>query len=903
MVSTTTIGQRQYRAYVISHTHWDREWYLPFQAYRKFLVQMMDDLLDTLDHDPEYRCFTFDGQTAPLDDYLAIRPEQRDRLAKHLHAGVLEIGPWYVQPDEFLVSGESLVRNLLKGFRHARALGVEPMMVGHVPDCFGHISQLPQLFAGFGIDSAVLFRGLASSQVKHEFTWHSPDGTAILGVLMESEWAYSTLWYALRDYCEYAKPYDRDDIVQRIAALAEKHRARATTDVLLFMDGVDHAPVWHDLTRALRDANESIPDIYLQKARLGDYLQDLKKAVAGLELQPITGELRQTCRDGMSDVFMGTMVSRVHLKQANAAVERLLSKVCEPLSVFTGWLGEDYPTSYLQTAWHYLLLNHPHDSICGCSIDQVHEDMIYRFDQARLIGEHIVADRLAYLAARIDDGLGAETAASDTASYMIYNPEAQPMGPVIRLTLPLDEGWRADQCLFSTPDGTAVPHQVLDAVADTLLVKEFTAVPLFLPETRVDLVVELPDPIPSMGYATIVVRRATVPVHPTGTLCPTPRQMENEWLHVRVNDSGTFDLRHKPSGRTFTDQLLFEDVGDVGDGWKFRPAPYGGTVTSVGSPVTIRRLHDGPLAAQYEVRITMTVPDSVSLENGHRSTRTGENTITSVITLQKGCPYIGVETTVQNTTRDHAIRALFPTGLRGATHTAADTPFDVVERPIALPDTAGWPEPAYSSWPRQSFVDVADHQSGLAILSEGMYEYDIRDDADRTLSIMLLRGYRNVIGRPHDEGGQVLGTHRFRFALFPHDGDWRAAGIPALAQAFRAVPLSTRLRPPRRGSALPMPLRTLPPVQSFLSISPSTVLLSAIKQAEDSDALIVRCYHLGNTACEAVMKCGQPMIEAHLVNLDEQPISPMQVGGDRITLTVAPRQIITLALRFSATQS
>ncbi|MFZ2658677.1 MAG: hypothetical protein WAX69_27340, partial [Victivallales bacterium] len=122
------------RAHVVSHFHWDREWYLPFQDYRELLVRVIDELMDLLEQDPGYRCFTLDGQTVPLEDYLAIRPEQRERLLRQVKSGNIEIGPWFVQPDEFLLSGESLIRNLLLGFRQARAIGVEPMKVGYVPD-------------------------------------------------------------------------------------------------------------------------------------------------------------------------------------------------------------------------------------------------------------------------------------------------------------------------------------------------------------------------------------------------------------------------------------------------------------------------------------------------------------------------------------------------------------------------------------------------------------------------------------------------------------------------------------------------------------------------------------------------------------------------------------------------
>ena len=164
---------------VVSHTHWDREWYQPFQEYRLRLVQLIDRLLDLLDGEPAYRCFTLDGQTILLEDYLEVRPYRREKLQDYVQQGRLQIGPWYILPDEFLVSPEATIRNLILGDRVARQFGPK-MQVGYIPDSFGHVSQLPQILRGFGLDTAVTWRGIGPAP--NEFRWIGADGTDVLAI-------------------------------------------------------------------------------------------------------------------------------------------------------------------------------------------------------------------------------------------------------------------------------------------------------------------------------------------------------------------------------------------------------------------------------------------------------------------------------------------------------------------------------------------------------------------------------------------------------------------------------------------------------------------------------------------------------------------------------------------------
>ncbi|MFH1742528.1 MAG: hypothetical protein ABIH23_26280, partial [bacterium] len=117
---------------IVPHTHWDREWYMPFESFRKRLVFVMDHLMEVLEKDRTFKYFELDGQTAVLSDYLAIRPENEEHLKKLIGKGRLLVGPWYIQPDEFLVTGESLIRNLRMGIKLAGKFG-KASMIGYMP--------------------------------------------------------------------------------------------------------------------------------------------------------------------------------------------------------------------------------------------------------------------------------------------------------------------------------------------------------------------------------------------------------------------------------------------------------------------------------------------------------------------------------------------------------------------------------------------------------------------------------------------------------------------------------------------------------------------------------------------------------------------------------------------------
>src|SRR5579883_2121533 len=249
---------QQLNIIIVPHTHWDREWYQTFQQFRFRLVQTIDSLLDILDNDPGFTHFLLDGQTVVLEDYLEVQPEQEERLKKYTRSGRIQVGPWYIQPDEFLVSGESLVRNLQRGLRQAGEFG-EPMRVGYVPDCFGHIAQLPQILRGVGIDNAVFWRGVGAEAQKSEFYWAAPDGTTVLVLHLADPLGYSNA---------RQMPLNPDDFAMRVELLVANLLPKATTNVLLFMNGSDHLEPQAGLPAVIEAANQRLAQLDPERQHL-----------------------------------------------------------------------------------------------------------------------------------------------------------------------------------------------------------------------------------------------------------------------------------------------------------------------------------------------------------------------------------------------------------------------------------------------------------------------------------------------------------------------------------------------------------------------------------------------------------------------------------------------------------
>ncbi len=449
--------------HLVSHTHWDREWYLTFQQFRLKLVHLIDRLLEILENDLEYKYFLLDGQAIILEDYLKIRPEREADLIRFIKNGRLLIGPWYISPDEFLVSPESHVRNLLEGNRLCHRYGAK-MSVGYLPDTFGHIGQMPQILSGFGINAACLWRGLEDQPV--ELLWKSPDDSSVL------------LSY-LRDSYSNAANLTTDDPERFSAEIQELGRTLSpfsSTGQILLMHGTDHMEPSMRLTSAIRAYRDKNPHDELIHSSLPLYFDAIRSQIAAInaELPVISGELRSSKHAALLQSVLST---RMTLKQLNHKCETDLVKWVEPLGVWAYLLEGSQPlpglnhstnnhpylknqTSAIQYAWKLLMQCHPHDSICGTSIDQVVKEMMVRFDQVDQINHELITQNLQIISQRIDTtytGISRQVPeGAILSSIIVFNPNDQPQSGMINLNITLENRYSSFDILDDR--NTIVPY-------------------------------------------------------------------------------------------------------------------------------------------------------------------------------------------------------------------------------------------------------------------------------------------------------------------------------------------------------------------------------------------------------------------------------------------------------------
>src|SRR5436190_22299619 len=394
------------RVAIVPHTHWDREWYSPFQTFRLRLVKLLDELLPMLERDLSYARFLLDGQTAVLDDYLEVRPDARATLVQLGAAGRLSIGPWMVLMDEFMVSGETMVRDLQLGIERGAEFG-GVMDIGYLPDMFGHVAQMPQMLSLAGLEHAVVWRGVPASVEQTAFWWDAPNGSRV-----RAEYLYGS----------YSNGRDLPDDAKRLVLRAvdyEQELGAARLGDMLLMNGTDHQMPQPWLGRVVTEANAIQDDYEFVVTSLPEYLAVQPTAT----LITVAGELRSGAR---ANLLMGVASNRVDVHRACAAAERSLERRAEPLSAL--FLPADaYPHALTDIAWRELVCNSAHDSSCACSVDEVVDQVLVRYYEARQIGDGLTRDAVHALAATVDAAPGAT---------VVVNPTARPRTGLVEVTLP-----------------------------------------------------------------------------------------------------------------------------------------------------------------------------------------------------------------------------------------------------------------------------------------------------------------------------------------------------------------------------------------------------------------------------------------------------------------------------------
>lgn len=903
--------------HVVPHTHWDREWYATFQDFRMRLVRMMDRLLDVLEADPGYRCFLWDAQTVVVEDYLEIRPEAAERLRRQIAAGRIEIGPWYVQPDESLISGESYVRNFLLARHIVRQQGApgEGVRVGYLPDMFGHISQMPQLLRGFGIDTALLWRGI--SGVEPEWTWRAPDGSEVLALHLPDRTGYSMVHHLASDPAE---------ALRQIEGLAPDLDPDSRTDVRLLLVGSDHVEPQSNLPALLAAvrALEGAPAELVQSG-LGAYVEHVRQDLRRQGLLPVdwsqqgggaglgsrTGELRDTNRSprgGFNFVLPNVLSSRMPLKLRNAETERELTAWAEPLSALARLGGAPAAHAFLRRAWSHLLQNQPHDSIGGCSRDEVHRAMPGRFDAAMEIAQQITAESAARLAMQIDTSALPEPG----RVAMVVNPMPTRWQGAVELRVDLPHSaWRDLEVIG--PDGASVAAQVVERrdVFRTRSMPEPGLFPVVVanpgaapgPESGwftafegcQEVHLRVVADVPGLGYSTYRIRQVQRGRVQRGSVRTGPLSADNGLLGIELSPEGRVTLRQ--GGRVWEDVLHLEDGGDSGDGYTYSPPPEDSVLTW--HPRSVGIAEDGPAAVRFFLEGDFALPAALAPGRRRRAEDRVANPVRIDLTLSVGSPLVDVLVRSTNRSRDHRLRLLVPTGLRTA-KSRAQVQWDIAERPTTVehPAEAVWIEDAPSCHPTHGFVDAVEGEGGpgFAVVGLGLPEYELTPRGELALTLVRAFGHLGspdpltIIngagpGVPTPDAQLLEQTLELRAALVPHGP---GADLWPLARAWqhpcRAFP-QTR----HRG--------TLPLAGSWIQ-TPAGVDVSALKEAEDGDGVILRLFNPGSEARGGAVGIGLPVRSAEKVRLDETACGdvPLDAQG-RAPVQVTPRALHSLRLR------
>ncbi len=932
---------------IVPHTHWDREWYLPFQRFRHKLVELIDELLEILKHQ-DFR-FMLDGQTVILEDYFEIRPERSEELLKFIRKGKITVGPWYVLPDQWLVGGESLIRNIEYSFDLAAGLKIPLMKIGYLPDMFGHSSAIPQLLSDLtDFKATVLWRGVPQDIVTVPFTWksHPSSTSSIPGVYLPG--GYGNVSRFVDDYKGFTEMVDKG-----ISTL----EPFSPVPMYLFMNGSDHLPPQAFVQEYSERMKKEGLDISL--GSLNDYFEELEKAISESDYSPPThsGEFRSSAR---APLLQDTYSARMWIKLWNQRVEDLLVRQAEPINTYL-WLAlkKNYPTSYLKTAWKWLLRNHPHDSICGCSVDSTHEEMKARFSWAESIGESLVQNSIEKIKETEEE--------STESSILVFSSGGNMESPVY-----LNFSAAKDQKIegLKSPNGTVYPVQRLASrdevffettvgmrmakmginllpgrklmnfyineveyydgdkpgllevrfVSDHQLVgdldwegfkqdtqelissKRYKKVHLIAAKPTQNIYATV---IPLIPWSFTKLVPVTSPPEPTADeLQVSDSQVSNRFYSISFNKNGTFSIVNKVSGMRYEELHIFEDYGDRGDEYTFgRVGPDSVKVKNVKRHI----VNSGPIVAEIKQEMELEVFESL---DSSREKRKGKVKIPveSTFRFYRDTPRIEVKTRLTNKAKDHRLRICFDLPFSSeVSHTA--THFGVVERmgsPAAIPDAeelerthSMFPEMPSGIQAQKRFIRLNDDNGNEAItvFNMGMPEVELVNSQRIAVTLVRSIGWlsrsdfpeRPIHAGPGEEtpGAQEYETeYEYKYGFIIHSKDTPLHTSADHADAALENALAISLDQTNVVDEL---------LEPIIQIDDPTVRISSLRVRKD--AAIVTMFNMENKEVETLAKLSASFGTCEEVKIDGSVVKEHTVNEKSIRLVFSPREIKMCVLK------
>jgi mannosylglycerate hydrolase len=842
---TDPIGTSEARVvHLVPHTHWDREWYEPFQRFRMRLVDLLDHVLERAEADPAYR-FTMDGQMAAIEDYLEIRPEAAQRVRALVESGQLAIGPWQILSDEFLVSGETLVRNLERGLDTAARLG-GAMRVGYLPDEFGHAAQMPQILRRSGLEHAVLWRGVPSAVAHHAFLWSAPDGSTVRTEYLAQGYQNAALLLDL--------PERLTDRVRQLDELMRPYLADG--EGLLAMYGEDHSHPRSDLMDVLTAINAAQDRYRIRTETLASYIGEVGGQTDGLPSWQ--GELRSSAR---ANVLMGVLSARIELKAALGRAERLLERYAEPLQALH---CRDWPARFLELGWNKVIDSSGHDSITGCGADAVAQQVAARLAEAEQIGSGLRDRAAVEVALRVPAG-----------ALVVLSPTPEARESLVELDLEVPGDW--DEVALELPDGRMLATQELGRHVpvryDFLALPKPTRLETQLPPRR-RLVASVP--VPPLGWTAARPRPGRGQLPDTGPVTVDGSRIANGLVEIEVRSDGC--LRITAGDVTLDGVAQLVDGGDAGDSYTYAPPTTDLEVTEPRT-ITLTPTTTGPLRGAIEVVRAYRWPRGLQGGGAGRSAELVEVPVTTTVELRAGEPFVRLAVSFDNPCVQHRVRLHVPLAAT-ATASAAEGQFAVVERGLA--GEGGRGEVPLPTFPARAFVAAG----GAAVLLDHVTEYELVGGGSE-LALTLLRSvglisrntnpYRVEPAGPEVEipGAQGIGPVSATMAVLPFQGPWAHAGVAAQAERYRHDLVAARGRGPEG------PLRSVAGLQiagdggtvlSALRRRDGWLELRVVREHPEPGIATISGRFTGARSCDLLGRPGPPIpTTAGTLHLDLHP--------------------------------
>ncbi|MFV0288045.1 MAG: glycoside hydrolase family 38 C-terminal domain-containing protein [Mycoplasmatales bacterium] len=743
----------KYKAHIISHSHWDREWYLPYEQHHVRLINLIDEILEEIEHNPKFGSFNLDGQTIIVADYLSVKPQNKERLLQAIKKGKLKIGPWYILQDAYLTSSEANVRNLQVGHHDAQVYG-KKTKIGYFPDTFGIYAQAPQLLQQADINNMFFGRGVTPTGFNNqvagafdskfsEMLIKAPNGTKALGILFAN-------WYSnaneIPNNKELAKTYWDQKITDVKKFTKNKN--------LLFMNGCDHTPMQPDITQAIDLANTLYEDVEFIHSSLEDYLIAIQEELNEAELSVIDQELRSQDTDGYY-TLVNTLSARIYQKQQNFKVQNMYEQLVEPLATMTLDKAK-YPHDKITYGWKKLMQNHPHDSICGCSCDEVHAGMDTRFMRAKNVALGII-DEVLY---NYRENVQKE---DNQKEFTVFNPTTTNKEEVIEVIIDYDKEYFGTD--FNQNRKNLENKQVPNL---NLIDKNGQKVEVIIEDLGVHFGYDLPKDkfrrsfyarklrlqfkavIPRFTWTSYILEENPLAVDKTKIEQVEVQEeftqsiLENNKLKLEVTKPGIINLYHKELDIYYPNILEIIDEGDLGNEYMFGSVANDkvrkiNKITKIESSKNslyqINKVYTSitlPLAAQD----TLVEEKRKLVEYYQRETKRTEEMLEVplllTIKLANDSNKLDIKLNFENKCQDHRMRFKF--NLQTApVEVEADGIFEVTKRKTKV--SKNWQNP-HNDQPMQKFLGITEQNHNLIIGTEGLHEYEVKD---QELYITFLR--------------------------------------------------------------------------------------------------------------------------------------------------------------------